>query len=67
MEITLFTTHCPRCKVLAKKLEQKGLKYNEVTDVEYMQELGFTTTPMLAVDCDIMDFKEAVDWLNTEV
>lgn len=65
MQITLFSTHCPRCVVLEKKLRQKGIDYDEVNDVSIMEEKGFLTAPMLEVDGEIMDFKEANDWINT--
>ena len=65
MQITLFSTHCPRCVVLEKKLKQKGIDYNEVNDVAIMEEKGFLTAPVLEVDGKIMDFKEANDWINT--
>ena len=64
MQITLFSTHCPRCVVLEKKLKQKGIDYDEVNDVSIMEEKGFLTAPMLEVDGKIMDFKDANDWIN---
>ena len=64
MKITLFSTHCPKCNVLEKKLQQKNISYEEVNDVEIMKEKGYLTVPILEVDCMIMDFKTAVDWIN---
>ena len=40
--ITLYSTHCPRCKVIMKKLEAKGLEYEEVTSIEQMKALGIS-------------------------
>ena len=64
MKIVLFSTKCPRCNVLEKKLQQKNISYEEVNDVDIMEEKGFLTAPMLEVDGEIMDFKEANDWIN---
>ena len=64
MQITLFSTHCPRCIVLEKKLKQKGIDYDEVNDVSIMEEKGFLSVPVLEVDGKTMDFKEANDWIN---
>ena len=64
MQITLFSTRCPRCSVLEKKLKQKGIDYNEVNDVSIMEGKGFLSVPILEVDGKIMDFKEANDWIN---
>ena len=65
MKIILFSTKCPRCVVLEKKLKQKGIDYDEVNDVSIMEKRGFLSVPMLEVDDKIMDFKEANDWINT--
>ena len=65
MQIILFSTHCPRCSVLEKKLKQKGIDYDEVNDVSIMEEKGFLSVPVLEVDGKTMDFKEANDWINT--
>ena len=65
MKIVLFSTKCPRCNVLEKKLQQKNISYEEVNDVEIMKEKGYLSVPVLEVDDKIMDFKEAVDWINT--
>ena len=41
MKIVLFSTKCPRCNVLEKKLQQKNISYEEVNDVEIMKEKGY--------------------------
>lgn len=66
MSVTLYTTHCPKCKVLEKKLNSKNINYNEVTDTNIMISKGFTSTPMLEVDGTIMDFSEANKWVNEQ-
>lgn len=65
-KIILYSTKCPRCLVLEKKLKQHNIDYEEVTDTNVMIKKGFTVTPMLEVDGKIMDFKEAVDWVNSQ-
>ena len=32
----LYTTGCPRCEVLKKKLEQKHIQFESVTNIDYM-------------------------------
>lgn len=66
MSVTLYTTHCPKCKVLEKKLNSKNINYNEVTDTNIMIAKGFTSTPMLEADGTIMDFAEANKWVNEQ-
>ena len=68
MSITLFTTGCPRCKVLEAKLQQKGIQYNEVTDMVEMEKLGIMSVPTLCIDEDdeykLLNFKQAIDWVG---
>lgn len=64
MKITLYSTHCPKCNVLEKKLKMRNLEYEEVNDVEIMREKGYLTVPILEVDGKSMDYKKANDWIN---
>lgn len=64
MLVILYTTHCPKCKVLEKKLAEKNIPYTEVIDTDLMLEMGFEETPMLEVNGKIMNFKVASDWIN---
>ena len=66
MMITLYTTHCPRCKVLETKLKNKGLDYSVVDDVNEITNLGILTVPVLNVDDVFYQFKEANDWINKQ-
>ena len=65
MSVVLYSTHCPRCNVLEKKLQQKEVNYDEVNDTSIMEQKGYLSVPVLEVDGKSMDFKEAVDWINT--
>lgn len=65
MRIIMYSTGCPKCKVLASKLDNAGVKYEIETDMQTMCDLGFISMPMLSVDGEIMDFKQAVDWIKT--
>ena len=64
MNIKLYSTHCPKCIVLEKKLQQKGITFEEINDIDVMVEKGFMQAPMLEVDGVVMDFKQANDWIN---
>lgn len=64
MNIKLYSTGCPKCKVLKAKLDSKGIEYEIIDDVDEMMRLGMTTVPCLGVDDKIMNFKESVDWIN---
>lgn len=62
--ITLYSTHCPRCNVLEKKLTSKNIKYVEVNDINIMEQKGIMSVPVLEVDGKMMSFTEANDWIN---
>lgn len=65
MKIILYSTGCPRCEVLKKKLIDKGVKYSENNSVEEMLRLDIREVPALLVESTLMSFGEAVDWVNS--
>lgn len=65
--IKVYSTHCPRCMVIEKKLKQKGLKFEIIDDINIMREMGIQSTPMLQVDNQsLMKFDEANKWVNAQ-
>lgn len=62
--IKLYTTHCPKCAVLEKKLQQKNIAYETIDDTEKMIQMGMRSAPMLEVDNKLMNFTEAVQYVN---
>lgn len=64
MKVVLYSTGCPRCKVIEKKLEQKGIPYTLETNTEKLVQLGFRSAPILEVDGLLMKFADANKYLN---
>lgn len=65
MKIVLYSTHCPQCQVIEKKLNMAGLTFEVVDDTNIMRDLGMTQLPMLRVDNnEPMNFKEANKWIK---
>lgn len=64
MNVILYSTNCPKCKVLEKKLGDSEIQYEVVTDEDLMIEKGFLSAPMLEVDGSVMDFGKAMKWLK---
>ena len=62
--INLYTINCPKCIVLEKKLKEKDIQFEIVEDMDIMEQKGFMSAPMLEVDGEIMDFSNAVKWIN---
>lgn len=66
MNVTLYSTNCPKCKVLESKLQKNNIAYDVNHDVELMKEREFDFLPKLEVDGNIYNFKEAVDWIGAQ-
>ena len=66
MNIVLYSTHCPKCKVLEMKLKQKNIGFEEINDVDIMVEKGFKSAPVLEVNDVAYGFKEAVEWIKEQ-
>lgn len=64
MNIILYSTHCPRCKVLETKLNLKNIQYEINTDMDKMESLGIMSVPVLEIDGQLLQFKEATEWVN---
>lgn len=62
--VTLYTTGCPKCKVLKQKLMDKNVHFIENTNVDEMVALGIQTVPALKVGDKILSFGGAVLWVN---
>ena len=62
--VILYSTGCPKCQVLTKKLDAAGISYSVNTDVDEMLALGVKSAPMLEVDGKLMDFSKANAWLR---
>lgn len=63
-KVILYEHGCPKCKILRMKLDQKGIVYDTVNDIEVMKAKGFQEAPKLEVDGIIYGFKEAIDWVK---
>lgn len=65
MNVELYTTHCPKCKVLEMKLAKKNIEYIEHDNIDEMISLGFKETPILIVDGHVYTSIEAIKWVNS--
>lgn len=63
-KIVLYSTGCPRCKILKKKLDDCGTKYTLVEDVELMISKRIMSAPMIEVNGETMDFAKAMMWIQ---
>lgn len=63
-KVILYSTGCPKCKVLEAKLNNKHILYETITNENEMIENGFMSLPVLKVNEDFFGFKDANDWIN---
>lgn len=60
----LYSTHCPKCKMLEKRLIERNIPYIECSDVDLMLSKGIKAAPFLEVDGELMDFGKAWKWAS---
>lgn len=65
-EVIFYTTGCPKCKILKKKLDEQNISYAINDSVDKMLELGITQVPVLSIDGQLKNFKESVEWVNNQ-
>lgn len=65
-KIVLYSTGCPRCTVLKSKLNSKHIAFDEVNDVDQMEQIGISTVPWLSVNGELLEFADAVRWVNMQ-
>lgn len=66
MNVVLYSTGCPKCNILKKKLTEKNISYTENQNVEEMIALNINEVPVLSVDGELMNFGNAVKWANSQ-
>ena len=64
--VILYEHGCPNCMRLKKKLDEKNIQYEDVTDKQVMLSLGFEEAPKLSVNGVVMSFKEAIKWIGEQ-
>ena len=60
----LYSNDCPKCKILESKMNEKGVKYEKISDIEEIRKTGFSSVPLLQNDDKILNFMEAVNLIN---
>ena len=65
-EFVLYSTGCPKCKVLEKKLKSKNVDFVIESDIESVAKQGYTSAPILWYrNADkYYTFAEAVNFVN---
>ena len=64
--VTLFSTNCPKCRVLEQKLIAANVDFYIESNMQEVIDQGFMSAPILKVDDTYYDFKQGVDWIKNE-
>ena len=65
--VILYSTNCPKCKILETKLKQKNIDFSIKNSEDDLQELfdeGFREMPVLEVENKKYTFGEAIQLVN---
>lgn len=63
--VTLYSTHCPKCRVLEAKLQKAGIDFRVCEDIPAMEAKGISSVPVLEMeDGALLDFAQAASWVN---
>ena len=64
MNVVMYSTGCPKCKIVKKNLAENKVVYEEETDVEKMKSKGIERVPVLEVEGKLFSYSEAVKLIN---
>lgn len=67
MNVVLYSTGCPKCNILKKKLADAQIDYTVVEDIDVMLSKGLKDVPWLEVDGALMNFIDSSKWINEVV
>lgn len=62
--MTLYSTGCPKCKVLETKLKMKNVPYEVSKDIDFLIGKGIMSAPVLEVDGEYLLFADANKYVN---
>ena len=63
--ITMYSTGCPRCKILEEKIRNKNIDFSIVSDEAIMEKKGIDMVPVLELENgQMLSFGQAVKWIN---
>ena len=64
MKVKLYTTHCPKCKILEERLNEKKVKYEVIDNIDELQKMNFKSVPNLEIDGKIYNYLDSIRYLN---
>lgn len=66
----LYSTGCPKCRVLQAKLDNKGIDYMVINEenvvIDTCKNVGADSLPLLEVEGKYLNFSEAIRWVGEQ-
>lgn len=62
--MVLYSTGCPKCGILEKRLKKDGFIFQVSNDVDYLIEKGFENAPVLEVNGKLHKYEDAMEMLK---
>ena len=67
--LKLYSTNCPKCKIIEKNLNQKNIPFELITDIdqilEYAKQHNIKSAPILDKAGTAYDFNEALELIRS--
>jgi hypothetical protein len=62
--IIVYSTGCPKCKMLEKCLKMANIEFIICDDTNVMLSMGMQSAPYMQIGEELMDFKDAMNWIK---
>lgn len=62
--MTVYSTGCPKCKIIENKLNYNHIRYNIVSDIDVIKSKGYFSVPMVEYKGKVYNFSEANNLIN---
>lgn len=66
MKIKLYSTNCPKCKVLETLLGRDNIDYSVTTDIKPLIDEGISSAPVLEVKFTFEEARKYLSFLHNE-
>lgn len=60
----LYSTGCPKCKILEGRLEKDGIEFQISDNVDFLIEQGYQNAPVLQINGTLYTFSQAMSLLH---
>lgn len=62
--ITLYSTGCPKCNILERRLTNDNIEFEISNDIDKLIDMGFQNAPVLQINDQFIVFEDAMKRLK---